>query len=207
MKHLPHLFACLFAIVWFLGQPLPAQEKPDTLPNLLIAPDTWRLEQIPLPLSFAPNLPYQGVESIRFMPGWAKPESREFWTYTFIWFLEEDPQLSQDSLEAHMKYYFDGLAQVVTQEEDSLGSPSIPKTQASFQADSLLKQPSYYQGVLKIFDSFATKAPLTLYTRVKGFYCPNVERHIVWFMFSPQAYSDPIWGEFKKVRFAFPCRN
>ena len=32
----------------------------------------WDVERFLIPISFAPTIPYKGVEDIRFTPGWAK---------------------------------------------------------------------------------------------------------------------------------------
>ena len=36
---------------------------------LLPAPDEWRKETFKFPLQFAPGIPYEGLENVRFSPG------------------------------------------------------------------------------------------------------------------------------------------
>ena len=34
----------------------------------------WDVERFLIPISFAPSIPYKGIEDIRFAPGWAKKQ-------------------------------------------------------------------------------------------------------------------------------------
>src|SRR3954468_9210935 len=40
----------------------------------------WKTETIPFPLDFAPTIPLQGVEELRFAPGMFKPEAPGYWS-------------------------------------------------------------------------------------------------------------------------------
>jgi hypothetical protein len=51
----------------------------------LITPDGWTVERLPFPIEFAPQIPYKGVEELRFAPGWGDIKSDEHWTYAFLW--------------------------------------------------------------------------------------------------------------------------
>ena len=74
-------------------------------------PTGWRSETIPFPLDFAPSLPYHGTEEIRFAPGFFKPVSETYFTYSFVWLVEGEP--SFDALSSELGTYFAGLAQAV----------------------------------------------------------------------------------------------
>ena len=47
-------------------------------------------------LFFAPSIKYKGVEDIRFTPGWGKAGSEEYWTYAFLWFLDDEPFVNNE---------------------------------------------------------------------------------------------------------------
>src|SRR4051794_9456116 len=61
-------------------------------------PPGFRTETIPFPLGFAPDLPYRGVEELRFAPGMFQPGAPDFWSYAFVWWLEGNPSFTGDSL-------------------------------------------------------------------------------------------------------------
>ena len=61
-------------------------------PYELPVPKGWTIERFLIPISFAPQISYTGVEDIRFAPGWANAGSDEYWTYAFLWWLEGNIQ-------------------------------------------------------------------------------------------------------------------
>lgn len=48
--------------------------------NLLI-PKGWEIERFLIPIEFAPQIAYKGVEDIRFAPGWGEEKSEQYWSY------------------------------------------------------------------------------------------------------------------------------
>jgi hypothetical protein len=75
------LFFALALAPEALAQKAPS--KPD-VPFVLPTPEGWRTETLHFPLEFAPQLPYQGLEELRFSPGMFKPGREDFWTYAFV---------------------------------------------------------------------------------------------------------------------------
>ena len=75
---------------------------------LLPAPDDWRKETFKFPLQFAPGIPYEGLENVRFSPGWARFEDEAGFSYVFMWDLKATPATTED-LEDHLETYFNGL--------------------------------------------------------------------------------------------------
>ncbi len=189
----------------WLSPSIYAQEAQDSL--ILKAPSDWRIEQISFPLAFAPDLPYHGFEDIRFMPGWHEKDSPEFWSYTFVWFIEDALDLNENKLKSIIELYFDGLNQVVrNMNKDS--SDQISATEAHFKASLKEGGPAeYYSGKLTVYDAFFTKSPIQLFAQVRYFACPKQERNLVWFMFSPKAFTDPVWESLESVELAIPCKE
>ncbi len=77
--------------------------------NLLEAPDTWRTEVLKFPLLFARSLPYEGEEHIRFAEGWGDINSEAYFSYVFLWSLDDNPDLTITKVESDMNIYFTGL--------------------------------------------------------------------------------------------------
>ena len=93
----------------------PAQEGAD-LPFHLPTPDGWRTETIPFPLAFAPDLPYVGLEELRFAPGMFEQGSEEFWSYAFVWWVGPDEPHDLETMAGYLEDYFRGLARAVARE-------------------------------------------------------------------------------------------
>ena len=72
----------------FGQQPARAEGRNWVAPYFLDVPEGWVAERFPIPIDFAPQIPYKGVEDIRFSPGWGNAFTDEYWTYCFLWYLD-----------------------------------------------------------------------------------------------------------------------
>ena len=120
--------------------------------DLLETDPTWRKEVFRFPISFAKEIPLEGIADVRFPKGWADQKSREFWSYAFGWNVSLPNKLTQAKLEEYMRIYFDGLMRVVHKEDTE-----IPKTIASFMALPDPNKNICYQGSITVFDAFFSK--------------------------------------------------
>lgn len=170
-----------------------AQEsKPETI---LSAPDTWGPEIFPFPFEFAPSIDYTGFEDIRFAPGWSDTTANDYFTYVFVWYLDNDPKTTADKLETHLKAYFGGLM------AGTSGRDDLPAVTADFQE----KSENNYTGKVVTYDAFFKKSALTLNVRVKSSYCDKTEKYIMRFDFSPKELQDPLWKKFEEVTLKIEC--
>ena len=78
-------------------------------PYHLSIPKDWGIERFLIPISFAPQILYKGVEDIRFTPGWGNVKSDEYWTYAFLWYLEGSPKTDANIIAANLTAYYTGL--------------------------------------------------------------------------------------------------
>ena len=72
-------------------------------------PEGWKKEMIPFPLEFAPGIKHAGTEELRFAPGMFKPDQPGYWSYGFVWWVEDREFQSPDSLADELRDYFRGL--------------------------------------------------------------------------------------------------
>ena len=79
-------------ILLIVGQLMSFGQEQETVLN---SPDNWRKEIIAFPIGFAPEIKFKGFEDIRFAPGWSDSTSNEFWTYTFVWYIEKDQPMTE----------------------------------------------------------------------------------------------------------------
>ena len=70
----------------------------------------WVGERIKLPPSFAPKLGLKGIEEILFAPGMFKAEAKDFFTYVFLFALEQKPVLTAEVLRKELLAYYIGLS-------------------------------------------------------------------------------------------------
>src|SRR5262245_24762641 len=88
-------------------------------------PEGWRAEQIPFPLEFAPSLPHQGVEEIRFAPGFFDPAAPGYWSYTFVWRLDAAAPFDAGVVGSELTTYFRGLIAAVDDKHEITDRDSI----------------------------------------------------------------------------------
>jgi len=161
------------------------------LEELIETPDRWRKEIIYFPLPFAKSLPYKGVEEIKFSKGWSDSNSNYFWTYAFVWHIENSRNFDELKLQNDLESYFNGLMN--ENEKDILKSSN---SRAAIQNDGN----DNYSGKVKIYDAFFTKKEIELNVKVNIETNKKNRTKYVLFKFSPKHFSDNIWEELKSVK-------
>ena len=168
------------------------------LPFSMPTPEGWRTETLPFPLEFAPDLPYTGLEELRFAPGMMTEGSEEFWTYAFVWWIEPDQPSDLESLTTHLRTYFRGLAVAVAEQRGfSVGDAAFD---VSLQGDE-----AAFGGAAETFDPFVTRDQVRLNIHGGVLDCPDQDRKVVLFILSPQEGDHPIWSVLGSIRGGFRC--
>lgn len=169
--------------------------------TILRAPDDWNSELIHFPLSFAPEIDFEGIEDIRFAPGWSDPQSEQFWTYHFTWYLTGRKSLTDQFLEETMRQYFDGLIKVVLKEEaDQFSENGFQQTTCLF-----IKTKEGFKGKIRLFDAFFTRKVIVLNVKVLEQICEESEKQLISFNLTPQSFDDPLWNIFNDVEIIEQC--
>ena len=152
----------------------------------LPVPAGWRTETIPFPLGFAPGLPYRGLEELRFAPGMFRPGAEDFWTYSFVWVLEDAVALDPEALATDLEVYFDGLTAAVRASKQ-LGPAGLEATCSLRVAGEGLV------GTARLLDAFATQEPVELHVRLSRLEPPAGSRGALYFELSPRPLEHPVW--------------
>jgi len=171
-------------------------------------PEGWKQETIPFPLDFAPQLPYQGVEELRFSPGMFKPDQEGHWSYAFVWWLDGRPALDAPELTSSLQRYFAGLCTSVAKEKGRTLDPST--ITASVHAvgggeRKLGHAVMAFAGTVHAYDAFATGKPIVLNVEVWVWDCDRAGKRAALFLASPKPESAPIWSSLRQRRDAFVC--
>jgi hypothetical protein len=165
----------------------PAAPAPFVWP----VPEGWRPETIPFPLDFAKELPYHGVEELRFAPDFFEPSAPTYFSYAFVWWLEGQPDLGPDVLERDLVAYFAGLCDAVAKKNDF--------DPAHFRAEL----DGDRKGQVFAYDPFATGGELTLQVEISVQDC--AERRVLLALLSPRSRPDPVWDSLDAVGRSFAC--
>lgn len=172
-------------------------------------PEGWKKETIPFPLEFAPDLPYQGVEELRFSPGMFKPDQEGYWSYAFVWWLDGRPALDAAELSSSLKRYFTGLCTAVAKDKGDAIDPV--KFSASVHAVAPTRKQDHavaaFAGTVDAYDAFVTGKPIVLKVEVWVWDCDRSGKRAALVLASPKPASDPIWSALRQRRDAFACHQ
>jgi hypothetical protein len=155
-------------------------------------PQGWRTETIPFPLEFAPELKHRGLEELRFSPGMFKPGAPDFWSYAFVWWLEDEQAPQPRLLESELAVYFRGLSEAVGKARYSF-DPSRYKARLSDDGS----------GQIETYDAFKTGKPITLNVRLQPRRCGKNTALVV--ALSPAELKAPIWTTLNELTGRFHC--
>jgi hypothetical protein len=164
-------------------------------------PEGWKHETFALPPDFAPEFPYRGTEELRFMPGWSSPTAPDFWSYAFVWLLDERPPFDAESLAAALTTYFHGLSSAV-------GGDKYPFDPSRYRADLAAvpgSAPPRIAGRVFTYDGFQTGQPLVLNVEAELRSCPETGRFAVVVALSPKDATDNVWKDLRAESATLVC--
>lgn len=167
------------------------------------APDSWRKESFEFPLQFAPSIPYEGTEYVRFAPYWTDFAADRGFTYVILWDIKRRT-LEPAEIERAMNVYFDGLMEVITRAR-KIPDPGTVSSVALHPMTAPEKWSEALGGRLWTWNGFSKGEPLVLNVEVAHRACGE-ERTQIFFAFSQAARTQPPWDELRAVRQATPCR-
>ncbi|MFN0243542.1 MAG: hypothetical protein ACKVWV_11675 [Planctomycetota bacterium] len=164
-------------------------------------PVGWAQETIPFPLDFAPELPYRGLEELRFAPGFFTTSADTYWSYAFVWWIEDPPSFEPSSISAALREYFRGLALAVGKDKFSMDPER-------FQVELAPKSEGGREvlvGQVHSYDPFVTGEPIVLNVEVSRRSCPRAAHTAILFLLSPKSMDDAVWTELRACGSALHC--
>ena len=173
------------------------------LTALVIAAPGWREETFRFPLAFAPSIPYEGTEHVRFAPGWADFTSERGFSYVFLWDVKRRSALEAAEFERALNVYFDGLMEQVTRGRKIPDPGTV--TQTSLHPMSA--PPGWqqaYGGRVWTWNGFSRGEPLALHLEIAHRACGE-ERTQIFFALSRAERTHAVWDELRTVRKDTTC--
>jgi hypothetical protein len=188
--------AALSLLLLTLGaEPAPT---PELLPE---TPPDWRFERIDFPLSFAPELKYEGFEELRFAPGMFDAESDTYFTYIFALKITSKVTVDAANLKSLFETYYRGLCRTVVKETGfkfDLGKVKAVVREDHYEAPSA----RHFSIAMDSFDPFVTGKPLRLNLEMITIDAGPSD-HRIFAAVSPKPLDDPIWKLLRKLKRQF----
>lgn len=160
--------------------------------RILKAPDTWQHEILVFPISFAPELTFSGFEELRFAPNWSDSTHEQFWTYTFVWFIQADTTLEKSNIVSAIKWYYDGLMQIKERHEDD----HINDISTTCK---LKKSKENWSGKIHLYDNFYTHQMMYLNVKISHYKKSETGMQLFQFKLSPKPFNHEVWNIFNEV--------
>jgi hypothetical protein len=167
-------------------------------PYMLPIPEGWGVERFPVPPVFALQIPFKGIEDIRFAPGWARVNTEEYWSYAFLWYMDGAPEVNEVVLGASLRAYYAGLI------KSNLDPAKFPKG-ATYEVrvnlntrKSMGKDDETYSGTVDMFDYMQGK-PIVLNCLIHYEHFGEKRKTVVFFELSPAPLSDSVWAGLNKL--------
>jgi hypothetical protein len=186
--------ALIIALAW----PLAARPA-----SPIGAPEGWRAETFPFPLAFAPSIPYEGTEHVRFSPTWSKWDQPDGFTYVYLWDIKRTP-MEAARLERALQVYFDGLLENVARgrqiREDPVATAVTlhPLAAPAGWADA-------YAGSVYTWNPFNKGEDLHLNAEITQRPCPDGRMQIFFAMSKAKRVEAEPWTQLRKIRAATGC--
>ena len=175
-------------------------------PYLLSVPKDWTIERFLLPPSFAPSIKYNGVEDIRFTPGWSKAGNAEYWTYAFLWFVDGEPTVNNTSIKRDLEAYYEGLFKINTDSSKHRNEKVIPVTVKLNPVKTLPGDLASFTGMIRMMD-FLSRQPITLNCKVHVKRCSETNKTILFFELSPKTFENAVWKSIDQLWVDFRCEK
>ena len=166
--------------------------------QLLKEPANWQFERFALPPEFAPNIPYKGVEELRFSPGMFVKDSSNYFTYAFVVELDNINSISQDDIKNYLLDYFKGLCGNTAKQRNL--SIDTSKITVSLDKDESTGKDVHYNATLGIFGVFADGAPVRLNMEIKVMNDKAVSKIYLVFIASPLNKTDKVWATLRSIQ-------
>lgn len=165
-------------------------------------PEGWRIERTTFPPPFAPDVQLKGIEEMRFPPGWGVAGSNEYFSVSFLLWLDGGQAINESVLQETFRRYFDGL--IKTSISKNAQDKKVP---TKVQIRKIKPEPDdldTYAGTIDIIDYMATK-PLRQNVLVHIKTCADRSHIPVFFEISPKTYDDVLWTDLKRLKQQFSC--
>lgn len=206
MKTLLSALLCL-VVLTVAGQNLPNKIDLHTWkpPYSLMMPTGWTSERFPIPIEFAPQIPYKGVEELRFAPGWGKRSSSDYWSYAYVWWIEGSPTITAAKLQDYLKAYYSGLVAQNNTSRNGLPAKVVPTT-ASIKKVKTTGNEAVFSGAIIMLD-YMGQSPITLNCLVHIKTCQEQKHTAVFVEISPKPADHVIWKTLHTIQQNFACSN
>lgn len=175
-----------------------------TPPYVLSTPKGWTEERFSIPIDFAPQIKYKGVEDVRFAPGWGDAKSEQYWSYAYLWWLEGSQAIDAAILQKHLKAYYEGLVARNIKEQNIPADKIVPTLVTAKNVKTSAGDIGTFTGTIRMLD-YMTQKPITFNYMAHVKSCNAQSNTAVFIEISPQPFNHSIWIALNQLKNRFEC--
>ena len=182
-------------IILFLFGGLFLMTAQNAKPIILDIPEDWRYEKVDLPLSFAPDIPFEGFEELRFAPGMFNPKAPDYFSYFLVAAITNKKTLSKEELKTFLVAYYKGLCTTVSKAKKltiDIDEITVALSEKN-TATSTLNTIQNYTAKAVLFDVFNTGEKIELHLEIELLANPNSKGMYMLAAVSPKPKNTPVW--------------
>ena len=173
-------------------------------PYSLNVPKGWDVERFLIPIEFAPQIPYKGIEDIRFTPGWGNSKSDDYWSYAFLWYLDDTQNMNSSIVESNLKAYYTGLVGRNVQPRKIPADKVIPVKTSFKEVKAVKGDLKTFNGTINMLDYMEQK-PIILNCIIHLKACSGQNKTFIFNEISPRPYNDKVWQSLNELWTNFVC--
>jgi len=173
-------------------------------PYTLQIPKDWTIERFKIPISFAPQISYNGIEDLRFAPGWGKVASDEYWSYAFLWYLEGDINMDTQIISNNLRAYYTGL--IAINGSKIPAEKMIPVVTSFKEIERDRGDLRTFTGTIEMMD-YREQKPIVLNCKAHLKSCLGENKTFIFCELSPKPLSHYIWLSLDKLWLDFKCKK
>jgi hypothetical protein len=164
--------------------------------TILKEPADWRLENIAMPPSFAPDIKLTGSEEIRFAPGMFKTDASDYFTCIIAITADGSLELGATDLKDFLEKYYRGLSSGLAQRKGLKVDPA--EMRATVKSNSANVK-NHYTAEMVFFDSFNDGRKITLHVQAQVIVQPSTKKTIMLLLVSPSENGSAAWKTLREV--------
>lgn len=171
------------------------QRAATTTAVILKEPADWRLENIPMPPGFAPDIKLKGQEEIRFAPGMFNTAAADYFTCIIAIAADGAPELGADDVRDFLEKYYRGLSTGLAQRKGLKVEPAEMRATVKPAAGAKNR----YLADVVFFDSFSDGRKVTLHVEAQVIAQPAAKKTVLLLLVSPSAKDSAAWKSLREI--------
>jgi hypothetical protein len=167
-------------------------------------PNGWDYERFEMPPDFAPKIIFNGVEELRFEPGWGDSTNVNHWTYAYLWWLKGIQSINVSNLIENLESLYSGLVNRNIVIRNIPVNKQVPIKVNLNEIKINGTDVNTFKGSVQMLN-YITQKPMMLNLLIHVKQCKDNTAVIV--EASPKNFNHILWKDLENLSENFNCNN